>query len=89
MLYFVRDALRTAKHTYSAGLEGVPASFWVNVADAVAFPVSILFQLSYSFSVLPNDWKCANVLPISKMGNPSAMNNYRPISLSNTLCKVN
>jgi hypothetical protein len=44
--------------------------------------------LSYSFSVLPEDWKCADVLPIFKKGNPSAVTNYRPISLTNTLCKV-
>ena len=47
-----------------------------------------LFNLSYQCSALPNDWKCANVTPLFKKGNPSSVTNYRPISLTCTLCKI-
>ena len=38
--------------------------------------------------MLPEDWKRANVIPIFKKGKTSDPGNYRPISLTSTVCKV-
>jgi hypothetical protein len=80
--------LRKAKHKYSAGPDAIPSAFWANIADAVALPVSVIFSVSYSFSILPTDWKCACVTPLFKKGDPSVVSNYRPISLMCTLGKI-
>ena len=39
----VRDAFCAAKHTYLAGSDSIPVSFWANVADTFTILVSILF----------------------------------------------
>ena len=62
--------------------------FWANFVAAVTFPVSIIFSLSYKYSVLPFDWKCATVLSLFKKGDRSLVCNYRPIPLPCILCKI-
>jgi hypothetical protein len=84
----VLSALRNAKHTLSSGPDGIPSTFWSKLASALCFPVSIIFTSSYLSSRLPNDWKHAIVVPVFKKGDASLTKNYRPISLTCTLCKV-
>ncbi len=81
-------ALHNAKHTCSAGPDSIPSIFWAKLASSLALPISILFNASYSFGLLPADWKTALVLPLFKKNDPSLVSNYRPISLTSTLCKV-
>jgi hypothetical protein len=57
-------------------------------ADEVAFPLSMIFNLSMSGGVVPDDWKLANVTPIFKKGAKHMASNYRPISLTSTACKI-
>jgi hypothetical protein len=48
-----------------------------------------IFDTSFKDSKLPsNSWKIANVLPIHKKGCTSDPNNYRPISLTSSCCRV-
>ena len=54
----------------------------------LCFPLSILFNLIFQFGAVPNDWKCATVIPIFKKGTSADPNNYRPISLTSIVCKV-
>jgi hypothetical protein len=37
---------------------------------------------------LPDDWKTANVIPIHKGGDVTAVENYRPISLISIPCML-
>jgi hypothetical protein len=84
----VLSALCNAKHTLAAGPDCIPSTFWSKLASALAFPVSVIFTSSYHSSHLPNDWKHAIVVPVFKKGDASLTKNYRPISLTCTLCKV-
>ena len=59
-------ALCNAKHAYSAGPDIIPFILWVKLASVLALPISILFSASYQFSILPNDWKCAEIVPLFK-----------------------
>jgi len=47
-----------------------------------------LFETSYKLGQLPADWKIGNITAIFKKGNKSDPSNYRPISLTSTVCKV-
>ena len=48
-----------------------------------------MFQKSYQQSKLSSEWKYANVIPVFKgKGNRHTVENYRPISLMCTICKV-
>ena len=46
-----------------------------------------LFNLSLSQSVVPADWKQANVTPVFKNGNAKKVKNFRPISLLSIVSK--
>jgi len=39
-------------------------------------------------SEVPNDWKYANMSPISKKRSRSSAKNYRPVSLTSLICKI-
>ena len=68
--------------------DGIPAVFWKNVADNVAFPLSRLFEMSIAQGKIPDVWKEAIVVPIFKKGLPSEPKNYRPISLLSIVSKL-
>ena len=46
-----------------------------------------LFNYSLSCGTLPIDWKTANVVPIFKSGEQTAVDNYRPVSLTSVVVK--
>ena len=54
----------------------------------VCQPLTLLFQKSLNEEKLPEDWKAANVTPIYKGGDTTAVQNYRPISLTSIPCKL-
>lgn len=57
-------------------------------ADLIAEPLMYLFNLTLELNVIPSVWKSAYVLPLLKGGEPSLLNNYRPISNLSVLAKV-
>ena len=59
-----------------------------NCSEALAEPLAFIIHLTLSTGVLPQDWKLANVVPLPKSGCPSLVVNYRPISLTSSVCKL-
>ena len=57
-------------------------------ATALAGPLTHVFKRSLRDSVLPSEWKEANVTPIFKRGSRTEVGNYRPVSLTSVPCKV-
>jgi len=57
-------------------------------AEAVALPLTILYQKSLEEGTLAKDWKLAVVVPIFKKGNKHEASNYRPVSLTSVPCEV-
>ena len=81
-------ALKNSKRTMSSSSGDIPSIFWAKLAAVLALPISIIFSASYHFAILPDEWKSACILPLFKKVDPSIVGNYRPISLTSTLCKV-
>ena len=54
----------------------------------LATPLLLLFEKSYTTGPLPRDRKVASTVPIYKKGSKAAVNNYRPVSLTNVVYKV-
>ena len=40
-----------------------------------------MYNLSFNSGIFPDDWKVANVIPLRKGGDPTDVNNLRPVSL--------
>ena len=53
----------------------------------LALSLTRLFNYSLSRGTLPIDWKAANVVPILKSGEQTAVDNYRPVSLTSVVVK--
>ncbi len=51
-------------------------------------PLTNIFNLCLNTNVIPSLWKSAFVVPLLKGGDPSILNNYRPISKLSVLVKV-
>jgi len=84
-IYKKLTALKTNK---SPGPDSIHPMFLSKTAAAVAKPLSVLFNCSYTEGRLPQDWKNAVITPIFKKGRRSDPENYRPISLTSVICKI-
>nr|VZI30272.1 unnamed protein product [Spirometra erinaceieuropaei] len=51
-------------------------------------PLALIFQTSFLTGCLPSDWKSATITPLFKGGSRASANNYRPVSLTSTCCKI-
>uniref|UniRef100_A0A3P9IXQ6 Reverse transcriptase domain-containing protein n=1 Tax=Oryzias latipes TaxID=8090 RepID=A0A3P9IXQ6_ORYLA len=84
----VSKALKLLDPTKSAGPDDLEPYFIKAAADSIALPLTYLFNLSLSTNTIPHAWKSAYVLPLLKGGDPTNLNNYRPISKLPILAKV-
>lgn len=75
--------------TYSSsGPDGISNMLLKEGGPALLILICDLFSMIITAGTLPSEWKSAVVVPIFKKGNRHDRKNYRPISLTCTLCKV-
>lgn len=84
----VLKLLRTLDDSKGPGCDGIPPAFLRCCAESLSLPITILFQQSLRECVFPNVWKKAHIIPIHKKGSKSSIENYRPISILNTVGKL-
>ena len=72
----------------SPGPDAITAKMLQEVAWEVSPALTILFRKSFSSSIVPHDWRCANITPIFKKGRKSDPSNYRPVSLTSICGKL-
>ncbi|CAH8657915.1 unnamed protein product [Dicrocoelium dendriticum] len=84
----VRKILANLDGTKPAGPDGIHPLILKSLSTIIAPSVTELFNRSLSTGLLPDDWKCSVVKPIPKGGNPSKVDNYRPICLTAVLAKT-
>ena len=72
----------------SAGPDGLEIKFFKLASQVLSFPLADLFNLSFATCETPSSWKSARVTPLHKGGDTSDTNNYRPISIINSIAKI-
>ena len=70
------------------GPDAISGAVLKNCSKMLAYPLSILFTLTYNTGYIPQEWKLANVVPVFKKDDKNKVINYRPISLSSLVMKV-
>jgi Reverse transcriptase (RNA-dependent DNA polymerase)/Endonuclease-reverse transcriptase len=84
----VLRCIRHLKDNSSAGPDGLPSLLYKRLANLIVQPLAALFRSFVDCGSVPSAWKEAIVIPIFKKGASSKMENYRPISLTNSCCKL-
>jgi len=72
----------------SPGHDNLKSNLVKRVAKDIAYPLSLIVNMSLSTGVVPDDLKIAKVIPIYKKENPDAFGNYRPVSVLPCLSKI-
>ena len=81
--------LKKLKPDKSPGTDQIHPRILKECADNLAKPLKLLFDLTMKTGNLPAEWKQAEVRPIyKKKGKKSDPSNYRPVSLTSTVCKI-
>ena len=70
------------------GRDGLPPLFLKQCASTLALPLTTILNSSLTSGVFPRAWKHASITPIHKSGNLNNVENYRGISILNSLSKV-
>ena len=70
------------------GPDDIPPILLSKCASVLYKPLHYLFDLTLKFGYLPCEWKVHKIIPVFKSGDPTHINNYRPISLLSNTSKV-
>ena len=73
---------------YSHTPDIIPSALLKLLASELSEPLTTIFNVSLCTGMLPSLWKCADIAPLFKKGEPTIPENYRPISLTSCVCKV-
>ena len=84
----VLKQLKSLKPRKAAGLDNMQPVVLREVAEKLAKPLKIIYQLSLTTGTLPVKWLQAGVVPVFKKGSTTDPANYRPVSLTSVLCKM-
>ena len=84
----VSKVLSNLDSSSALGPDGVHNILLKNCAQSFLVPLVILIHKTLTTSVIPNQWKISQVVPIFKKGRKSEPLNYRPVHLSSCICKV-
>ena len=80
--------LSKLKANKAPGVDGIVPRIPIENADILSLPLLLIFKKSLESSIVPSDWKKANITAIFKKGDKSSSSNYQPISLTSQVCKV-
>lgn len=84
----VINMLLNLKIRSSVGPDNIPNAFLHRYAEPLGHILTHLFRLSFDCIEIPDDWRMACVVPIFKKGDRLFADNYRPISLTSSICKL-
>ena len=85
---FILEELNCLNICKSTGLDGLPARFVKDAAEAIKGPLTYIVNLSIRSGIVPNEMKLAKVIPLHKKRSRLDAGNYRPVSILSVVSKV-
>ena len=82
------NIIKNLKSNSAAGPGHLPPIFFKKCMSPLLHPLCVIFRVSIDLHDLPAEWKLSIITPKFKSGSPSDCQNYRPISLTCTICKI-
>ena len=82
------DQLSMLVTSKAFGPDGIGPRLLKLIAPAILIPLHAIFLASLTYSIYPECWKEAHIVPIFKKGDKSDPYKYRPVSLLNTTGKI-
>ncbi len=84
----VRKVLCKLELKYGNDPDGIPSAVLRLLSYELAKPLTIMFRESLATGQLPETWKLADIMPIFKKGPGNVPGNYRPVSITSSVCRV-
>ena len=84
----IGNIIKALKNKSSPGLDDIPNSVLKFASSFISLPLSTLINSSFNTGKFPNKLKEAKVIPIYKAGDRTKIENYRPISILNSISKI-
>ena len=84
----ISKVLKNLIPSVSFGLGNISTVFLRRTERSITWPLSILFERSFSANYIPALWKMTKVVPQHKKGSTTSPASYRPISLVSCISKV-
>lgn len=72
----------------ATGADDLPPLFLKMVAEIIYRPLTTIFNMSLTEGRLPTLWRHAIVVPIPKVRNPQSADDFRPLAVTCTVCKL-
>ena len=77
----VASLLSTLDNSKACGSDNLSARILCECAEALAPPLTVIFNQCLLSGIYPRRWKEATVIPVHKKGSRSQADNYRSVSL--------
>ena len=84
----IYNTIQNLKNKKSAGVDGISTFFLKISANYISPYLMTLFEACFKFGIFPDVLKVTKVIPIHKSGDKSKVNNYKPISVLNSISKI-
>ena len=84
----VRKLLHNVNPNKACGPDGISARVLKECAAELAPLITSLFRKTFLEGKIPSDWKEANITAVFKKGDRNVAANYRPVSLTSLICKI-
>ena len=85
---WIIDIVKSFENKTSPDLDGLSIKFVKQIIYYILTPLTHIFNLSFATGTFPEKFKESRIVPIFKSGDPKSCDNYRPISLVNSLSKI-
>lgn len=82
------DVLRQLPAKNSSSPDAIPYALLKNCSESLAPILADIFRLILDSGQIPTIWRIAIITPIFKKGEKTDPKNYRPISITCTICRV-